>query len=159
MTKCPNCGAYIPDGGKICIACGHKPEKEERIGGIFSDENPYINYLQQVMDALGEDDSIRIHDDGRWTAALSYLGPAFIYTYIKNRDNELVCFHANQACLLFAAYLGMAIFDRIPLVGGLIKKAGRAGLTALAFVGAKNAVANKKDALPIIGELGITVLK
>lgn len=163
MNTCPNCGAYIPDGAKICISCGYKPEKSENkvFDELFSNDNPYINYLQQVMDAVqssGDQQSIE-YDNSRWTAAASYMGPAFIYTYIKNRDCELVCYHANQACLLFIAWLAVSAADKLPIIGGLIKKCARLGLSVLAFTGAKNAVANKTEPVPYIGELGIRILK
>ncbi len=165
MTTCPKCGAYIPDGGKMCISCGWKPEKAE--GGafedVFSKDNPYINYLQQVMDTVVKDfpkDEDRMtHDNSGWTAAASYIGPAFIYTYLKNRDSKLICYHANQACLLFAANVALNFVEKLPLIGGLLKKAGGIALLASAFMGAKNAVAKKFEPAPGLGKINITVLK
>lgn len=156
MTNCPVCGAYIPDGGKICLSCGYKPDNDT-VGEMFSDKNPYINYLQQVMDTVVSEfprDAMK-HDNTGWIAAASYIGPAFLYTYYKNKDSELVRFHANQACAVFAAYLIAGIADRIPLVGGLIKKLLRTGIGVLAFMGARSAVAGKTEPLPVIGEIGI----
>lgn len=161
MIKCPDCGAYIPDGGKVCLSCGWKPEAD--FGGIFSKDNPYINYLQQVMDSVKdmpkeERDKLQ-HDDMRWIAAAGYIGPAFLYTYYKHRDSELVKWHANQACVLFAAYLLCGVLDKLPLLGGLIKKTARAGISLLAFAGAKSAVANKTDPLPVVGTLDLGIFK
>ena len=30
MAYCKNCGAYIPDGQAVCLACGYDPAEEER---------------------------------------------------------------------------------------------------------------------------------
>lgn len=149
----------------MCISCGWKPEKAE--GGVFEDvfskDNPYINYLQQVMDTVVKDfpkDEDRMaHDNSGWTAAASYLGPAFIYTYIKNRDSALICYHANQACILFAAKIVLDFVGKLPLLGGLIKKAGNIALLYSAFLGAKNAVAKKMEPAPGLNKLDITILK
>lgn len=165
MTTCPECGAYIPDGGKMCISCGWKPEKADdgKFEDIFSKDNPYINYLQQVMDTVVKEfpkDEVKMeHDNSGWTAAASYLGPAFIYTYLKNRDSELICYHANQACILFAANIALNFISKLPLVGGLIKKAGNIALIVSAFMGAKNAVAKKMEPAPGLSKIDITVLK
>lgn len=164
MTTCPECGAYIPDGGKMCISCGWKPEKNDDgiLDDIFSNKNPYINYLQQVMDTVVKDfpkDEKIEHDNTGWVAAASYLGPAFIYTYIKNRDSKLICYHANQACLLFMLNIAHDFAGKLPLIGGLIKKAGNVALFALAFLGARNAVAKKMEPVPGLNNLNITILK
>ena len=167
MTTCPKCGAYIPDGGKMCISCGWKPEKAE--GGafedVFSKDNPYINYLQQVMDTVVKDfpkDEDRMtHDNSGWTAAASYIGPAFIYTYLKYKDSELVRYHANQACVLFGAEVLSKIFykNRIPVIGGALKNATNLLFFVLAFMGARAAVANDQKPLPVLGDLNLTILK
>lgn len=155
MTKCPECGAYIPDGGKICLVCGFEPEKERSIDG----ENGPINIFAELFEQAEKLQDTLPLDNSRWTAALSYLGPAFVYTYMKNRDSEFICYHANQACILFAAYLVSGIFGKLPVLGGLLKKTARTALSALAFMGAKNAAQNKKEPVPYIGDLGITILK
>lgn len=170
MTKCPKCGSYIPDGGKMCIACGWKPESEE---GAFTDmfkDNPYVNYLQQVMDTVvdkfpGKDDREKAdslpHDDSRWIAAASYLGPAFLYTYFaKSKDSELIKYHANQASILFALRMCFNLIGKTNAFGGIIKKMGKFGLSVLAFLGAKAAVANKLTPVPVIGDMiNVTILK
>jgi len=166
MTKCPKCGSYIPEGGKMCIACGWKPESEN---SIFKD-NPYVNYLQEVMDTVvdkfpGKDaDEIAKAlnlDNKNWIAAASYLGPAFLYTYFLRggKDNELIAYHANQACLLFIFDVATNVFRKLPVVGKPLKKLCGIAAFVLAFMGAKKAVASKMEPLPFIGEMGITILK
>ena len=155
MIKCPECGAYIPDGGRICLTCGYKPEKEN----ARFDENGPFDLFGELFEQAEKLQGVLPHDDSRRTAALSYLGPAFVYTYAKNRDNEFICYHADQACSLFAAHLLAGALDKLPLFGGLLKKTARAALSALAFTGARNAFQNKKEPVPYIGELGIRLLK
>lgn len=158
MTKCPVCGTYIPEGGRICLKCGYKPENDT-VSEMFSDKNPYINYLQQVMDTVVSEfpkgEAGFKHDNTGWIAAAGYLGPAFVYTYYKNKDSELVRFHANQAFTLFAAYILAGFAGKIPLAGGLLRKLLRTAVSVLAFMGAKSAVAGKTEPLPVVGELGI----
>lgn len=162
---CKKCGAYIPDGGKICLACGWKPDddNEHIFNELFTDDNPYIKYLQQVMDTVvnefpKDDSRLAEHDNTGWTAAAGYLGPTFIYTYLKNRDSELICYHANQSCLLFVAYLVLGLLDKLPL-GGILKKAGRTAVFFFAFNGMRNAVARKKEPASPLGALGMEIIK
>ncbi len=160
MNKCPKCGSYIPDGGKMCISCGWKPGEQD-----VYDENPFINAFQQVMDSVSDKDENDLKDvlkldNNRWIAAASYLGPAFLYTYfVKSKGNELINYHANQACLLFIFDVATNVFKKIPIIGKPLKKA--CGITAavLALLNAKKAVANKMEPVPFIGEMGITILE
>lgn len=160
MIKCPKCGSYIPDGGKMCIACGWKPETDD----AYKD-NPFFNYFQSVMDNVKSDDNENIADalhldNKNWIAAASYLGPAFLYTYfVKSQGDEFINYHANQACLLFVFDVATNVFKKIPVIGSPIKKACGVAAFVLAFLNAKKAVANKMEPVPYIGELGITVLK
>lgn len=171
MNKCPECGSYIPEGGKMCISCGWKPEEKADFTPDFLKANPYIAYMQQVMDTVVDkfpgdkvNGGIEMlpHDDTRWTAAASYLGPAFLYTYfIKGKDSELVRYHANQACVLFGAEVLSTIFykNKIPVLGKALKKATNLMFFVLAFSGARAAVANKQKPLPVLGELKLDILK
>lgn len=167
MNKCPKCGSYIPEGGKMCIACGWKPEESDGAIPEFLKSNPYINAMQEVMGQMKKDDKTGEfqslpHDNTPWIAAASYLGPAFLYTYFaKGKDSELIRYHANQACVLFGAkLLSMAFYKKeIPIIGGPLKKATNIMFLVLAFVGAKAAVAQKEKPLPVLGELKLNILK
>lgn len=170
MNKCPKCGSYIPEGGKMCIACGWKPEVTNDTKPDFMNANPYINYMQEVMDTVvnkfpkdGNGTEMELpHDDNRWIAAASYIGPAFLYTYfVKGKDSEIIKYHANQACVLFGAEVLSGIFyrNRIPVLGNALKKATNIMFFALAFIGARAAVANQKKPLPVLGELNLTIFK
>lgn len=165
MTHCPKCGKYIPDGGRMCIACGWKPEEDES----FLKDNPYINYLQRVMDTVvnefpgkdGEEFKAKLqdHDNSGWIAAAGYLGPAFIYTYLKYGEYDIVRYHANQACILFLLNIGAEFIGKTPILGKALKSVASMALFALAFIGARAAVAKKCEPVPLVGELGIELLK
>lgn len=163
MTTCPKCGAYIPDGGKMCISCGWKPEEDNT---LFKD-NPFVNYFQEVMDTVVDkfpkeelEEKLNLaHDNNRWIAAASYLGPAFAYTYYKYGDNELVRYHANQACLLFIARICAGVVGKLPVLGGPVKSLAKLGLLLLAFTGARTAVANQMRPVPLVGNVDVTILK
>ena len=162
MTKCPKCGAYIPDGGKMCIACGWKPEEND----MFAD-NPIFTTFQNVMDSIGDKeenleelaDKLNLDKD-RWIAAASYIGPAFLYTYFaKSKDSELIKYHANQACLVFIFDVVTNTFKKLPIIGKPLKKLGGITAFAFAFQGARKAVAGEMEPVPFIGEMGVTLLK
>lgn len=146
----------------MCIACGWKPEENN----MFED-NPIFATIQNVMDTIGdkEEDLENLAeklnlDKNRWIAAASYVGPAFLYTYfVKSKGNEFINYHANQACLLFVFDIVTNMFRKLPLIGKPMKKVCGIAAFALAFVGAKNAVANKMEPLPLVGSFDITVLK
>ena len=167
MNKCPECGSYIPEGGKMCIACGWKPEASDSVFSDLLKDNPYINAMQEVMGQMKKDEATgeyqRLpHDNTPWIAAASYLGPAFLYTYfVKGKDSELIRFHANQACVLFCAQVVSSVFYRkkIPVIGNALKKATNFMFFVLAFIGARAAVADDKKPLPVLGELNLTILK
>lgn len=150
----------------MCIACGWKPEETDGAMPDFLKDNPYINAMQEVIGQMKKDDDGNFqslpHDNIPWIAAASYLGPAFIYTYFKyGKDSELVRYHANQACVLFGTKLLSMVFyrNKIPFIGNAMKKATNVLLFALAFIGARAAVAQKEQPLPVLGELNLTILK
>lgn len=149
----------------MCIACGWKPDEDDS----FLKDNPYINYLQQIMDTVvnefpGKKDgegglNIGSHDNTGWIAAASYLGPAFLYTYYKYNEHDLVRYHANQACILFVLNIAAEFVGKLPILGKSLKSIASLGLLLLAFAGARAAVAKKFEPLPFVGELGIEILK
>lgn len=158
MKTCPKCGKYIPDGGKMCIACGWKPEN------VGIKDNPYAEYLQGIFDQMnvGFEGKTEKTDEyrERELAAIGYIGPAFVYTYFyKARNSELVKYHANQACILFMARLLANFLGKIPLVGRPACNLCKMALWGLAFVGAKKAYANKTEPVPYLGELGIKIIQ
>lgn len=159
MNKCPKCGSYIPEGGRICIACGWKPEKNDD----KMNDNPLLKYMQDAFEKMSaSQQNIDLEENPfreQELAALGYLGPMFLYSMYKEKDSELVRYHANQAAVLLGLRILCEMFDKLPLIGKPIKKLAGAGLVVLGFLGARNAFANKKEPVPFIGELGIKIIK
>lgn len=150
MNKCPVCGTYIPDGGRVCLSCGWKPE-----GGDASD--PIFRYIQDAFNKassnMKETDDMNSEYIEQELAAAGYIGPAFIYSLIKCRDSELVKYHAKQAGLLLLAHMMNGAVGVLPVLGKPLKKINTALLIVLAFLGARNAYFNKKEPVPIVGQL------
>lgn len=157
MKTCPKCGKYIPDGGKMCIACGWKPEPAE------NDSESRLKYLQDAFEAIsGKANSEAKTDEYKNSelAALCYLGPAFIYSMRKAGDSKLVRYHANQSLILLAVYLvGSSLLRKLPLVGASAKSLCTLTMLVLAFLGARKAFSGKLEPLPVIGEFGIEIIK
>ena len=158
MNTCPKCGKYIPDGGRMCIACGWKPE--ENIEDITA---PILKYMQDAFNEMSEgfegktEKSDEYHE--RKMAAVGYIGPAFLYTLYKYKDSQLVRYHANQACIMFMANIAADMVGKVPFIGGTVKRVLKTALALLAFSGARNAYQNKMEPVPYLGELDISVIK
>lgn len=149
MNKCPVCGTYIPEGGRVCLSCGWKPENGAA--------DPIFKYMQDAFDKASSNmDEAGFEVSGymeQELAAAGYIGPAFIYSLIKCRDSELVKYHAKQSGLLLLAHMINEAVGVMPFVGKPLKKINTAGLIILAFIGARNAYFNKKEPVPVIGQL------
>lgn len=151
MNKCPVCGTYIPEGGRVCLSCGWKPN-----GGNAADD-PVFKYMQDAFDSAGSGMS----GDGerneeymeRELAAVGYIGPAFIYSFVKCRDSGLVKYHAKQSGLILLAHMMNEAIGVVPYFGKPLKKINTAVLIVLAFLGARNAYFGKKEPVPVLGEL------
>lgn len=158
MNKCPQCGAYIPDGGRMCISCGWKPE-----GGNGMLDNPIFQYMQ---DAFEKADPKMTGDDGipdefreRDLAATGYIGPLFIYSLIKNSDSDLIKYHAKQSAMLLALHALNSVVAVVPYIGKPVKKINTMILVALAFLGARNAYFGKKEPVPYVGRIFAKLLE
>lgn len=150
MNKCPICGTYIPEGGRVCLSCGWKPE-----GGDGMD--PIFRYMQDAFNkassGMSETDSNSSAYREQELAAVGYIGPAFIYSLMKCRDSELVRYHAKQSGMLLLAHIMNGAVGVMPVLGKPLKKINTALLIVLAFLGARNAYFNKKEPVPIVGKL------
>lgn len=151
MNKCPVCGTYIPEGGRVCLSCGWKP------AGDDFENDPVFKYMKAAFDSAssnmpenGERDEEYME---RELAAVGYIGPAFIYSFIKCRDSELVKYHAKQSGLILLAHMVNEAIGVVPYFGKPLKKINTALLIVLAFMGARNAYFGKKEPVPVLGEL------
>ncbi len=158
MNKCPICGTYIPDGGKVCLSCGWKPENADS----FMD-NPIFKYMQEAFEQaspeMTEDDGIPEEFKERDLAAVGYIGPAFLYSLIKKKNSELVRYHAKQAAMLLAMHVLNNALVVVPYFGKPLKKINTAVLVALAFLGARNAYFGKKEPVPFVGQIFSSIME
>ncbi len=158
MNKCPRCGTYIPDGGKVCLACGWKPDA----GDSFMD-NPILKYMQEAFDAaspeMTENDAIPDEFKERDLAAVGYIGPVFLYSLIKNSGSELVRYHAKQSAMLLALHMLNSVVGAVPYIGKPVKKLNTALLVILAFLGARNAYFGKKEPVPLAGQIISSIME
>lgn len=157
MNKCPRCGTYIPDGGKVCLSCGWKPE-----GGEGFMDDPIFKYMQdafeKAMPQMTEDDDIPNELRERDLAAFGYIGPMFIWSLIKCSGSELVRYHAKQSAMLLALHMANSTLSIVPWVGKPVKKLVSASLVVLAFLGARNAYFGKKEPVPFVGQVVTSIL-
>lgn len=151
MNKCPVCGTYIPEGGRVCLSCGWKP------GGSNIEDEPLFKYMKDAFDkasaGVTDENELNAEYEDKELAAFGYIGPAFIYSLIKCRDSELVKYHAKQSGLLLLAHMMNEAIGVVPYFGKPLKKINTAVLIALAFLGARNAYFGKKEPVPVLGEL------
>lgn len=152
MRSCPNCGTYIPDGGKVCLRCGWKPESD---GDIF--DNPILRYMQEAFEKssaqMTEDDKLPDEFKERDLAAAGYIGPAFVYSLIKGGGSELVKYHAKQSAMLLGLHVLNGVVGAVPYLGKPAKKLNTLLLIALAFLGARNAYFGRKEPVPFVGQI------
>lgn len=152
MNKCPKCGTYIPEGGKVCLSCGWKPEPA---GDMF--DNPIMKYMQEAFDKaspqMTDDDKIPEEYRERDLAATGYIGPMFIMSLIKDGKSELVKYHAKQSAMLLALHMLNGVVGTVPYIGKPAKKLNTALLVVLAFLGARNAYFGKKEPVPLAGQV------
>ncbi len=158
MNKCPRCGTYIPDGGKVCLSCGWKPDA----GDSFMD-NPILKYMQEAFDAaspeMTENDAIPDEFKERDLAAAGYIGPVFLYSLIKNSGSELVRYHAKQSAMILALHMLNSVIGAVPYVGKPVKKLNTTLLVLLAFLGARNAYFGKKEPVPFVGQIISSIME
>ena len=164
---CKKCGKEIPDDTNFCPECGAQegaqaaPQAEAapQTGNVppASGQQPINNTAQD----FAQSDNIAI---------LSYFGILFLIPYFARPDSKFCKFHCNQGLLMFIAVivfnvvvqilstilgygvLRMILVTPLNLVGGL-------GSIALLIIGIKNVLDGKMKELPLIGSLGITIIK
>lgn len=102
---------------------------------------------------MTEEVKASVPDNSKVMAALAYIGPLVIVSYIVGKDNPFVKFHIKQGLVLLVIevalwFLGGMLWAFLPLLG-LINLA----LLVLAIIGIMNAVNKKEQELPLVGSL------
>ena len=86
-------------------------------------------------------------------AILSYFGLLFLIPMLVVKDDSFVQFHAKQGLVLFIFEAATAIFAAVPILGWLGAPILYIFWIVLSIIGIINVVNNKKEQLPIIGQL------
>lgn len=170
MAYCAKCGAYIPDGRKVCVACGKpvnaqtqaayaeppreekKPEQKpntekqrttaEKLKDIGEKAEQYIYEGEEKLKDAGVDRS-------RLFSALSYVSFLCFLPYMFCAGDEFARFHAKQGLILFVC---SCVIDLIGFIAPLMWLL-RLCATLMMIIGIFNAVTGKKKKLPFIGNL------
>ena len=91
-------------------------------------------------------------EQGKLMAALAYVGPLIIVSYIMAKDNAFVKFHIKQALVLVVAeavlWVTSSMFWSFWPIINLINFA----IVVLAIFGIINAVKGKEKELPLVGK-------
>ena len=86
-------------------------------------------------------------------AILSYFGLLFLIPMLVVKDDPFVQFHAKQGLVLFVFEAATAIFAAVPILGWIGSPILYIFWIVLSIIGIINVVKNKKEQLPIIGQL------
>jgi uncharacterized membrane protein len=91
-------------------------------------------------------------DNTTLMAALAYVGPLVIVSYVVAKDNPFVKFHIKQGLVLLVIevalwFLGGMLWAFIPFMGLL-----NLAVLVFAIIGIMNAVNKKEQALPLFGQ-------
>ena len=91
-------------------------------------------------------------EENKLLAALCYLGPFFLLSWLMKPKSKFVRYHVNQGLVLFLCWIVINIFDFIPFMW----LANIFGVVCF-FCGIANALKGRRKPLPLIGE--ITLIK
>jgi uncharacterized membrane protein len=86
-------------------------------------------------------------------ALISYMGILFIIPYLRKEKDEFAKFHAKQGLVLFLAEIATWAVFMIPFLGILAGNLIGLLWVILSVIGIINVVNNKKEKLPLIGDL------
>lgn len=94
-------------------------------------------------------------------AALSYVGPLIIISYLVAKDDPFVKFHIRQGAILFiievALFVITSLFWSIFWSMEMFLQIINLGLLVLSVIGIINAVQSKEKELPLIGHLSVHI--
>ena len=92
-------------------------------------------------------------------AAISYLGPLVIVSYLMAKDDSFVKFHIRQGAVLFAIEIAISVVSSMFMFGGLymVVQLANLGALILSIIGIVNAVQGKEQELPLIGHLAVNI--
>lgn len=86
-------------------------------------------------------------------AAIAYIGPLVIASYLMGKDNEFVKFHTKQGFVVFGIEVLVWILGSMMYGFWMIMSLINLATLILSIIGIVNAVQGQKKELPIIGSL------
>ena len=92
------------------------------------------------------------NSDRNIMAVLSYLGILVVIPYVKAKDDEYVKFHVKQGLVLLILLVAVMVVGQLPGIGPMISSFGSILVLILSVIGILNAMAGKKEELPLIGK-------
>ena len=168
MAYCPNCGAYLPDGQTVCVACNTEINET---AATQPAEIPQNNLTLDYKPAEKQSHSTSQNTGGTPTAektpennlgadlfnsssskifaALSYFSVLWLLPFLFAPNDPYAKFHAKQGIVLFVISL---IVDALTAFKGIFAILYAARLY-LIVVGVMNAVSGRMAKLPWIGQL------
>ena len=90
-------------------------------------------------------------------AAISYIGPLIIISYILAKKDPFVMFHVRQAAVLVGIEIALWLLTSLFWPLWLLFQFVNLGVTVLAIVGIVYAIQEKETALPIVGHLAVHI--
>ena len=211
MAYCNKCGAYIPDGQTVCLACGNDTEQEKAQAAqaenaqasqaeakqtSYDDSSNYYSFSNDELRKKLEEQrkkqqeqsrkwaeqekqrreresvkenwktytnasasstrsktqntSVGTWNNTRLLSALSYVSALFLIPMIFKPEDRKAGFHAKQGLRLFIYGVLCDAVTWMPAVGKLLQ------LTRLFLMikGIINAINDREEPLPFIGEIG-----
>lgn len=86
-------------------------------------------------------------------ALISYLGILCLVPYLAQEKDEFVRFHAKQGLVLFIGEVASWMLLAIPFLGFLAANMLSLVWIVFSVLGIVNVIGNKKEKLPVIGDL------
>ncbi|MHB1163111.1 MAG: DUF4870 domain-containing protein [Minisyncoccota bacterium] len=90
-------------------------------------------------------------------AAISYIGPLIIVSYLLAKEDSFVMFHVRQAAVLFGIEIALWLLTSLFWPLWLLWQIVNLGVTILALVGIVYAIQGKETALPLVGHLAVHI--
>ena len=85
-------------------------------------------------------------------AAIAYVGPLIIVSYVMAKDDPFVKFHIKQALVLFVIEIALWVFGMMSLPFYMIINLLNLGVFILAVIGIISAVRGEEKELPLVGK-------
>ena len=90
-------------------------------------------------------------------AAISYLGPLVILSYLIAKDDSFVKFHVRQGAVLFGIEIALSVITSMFWGLFMLGQIVNLGALILSIIGIANAVQNKEKELPLVGHLAVNI--